>query len=129
MAVYLNLYALLVYSWAQATEIQAEDVQQIYNVQQVRVCARASACMCVCMLCQEDAGVEHGRCWSGARKRKLLQGVYMPYDSCPSHVLELLLSTCPGAPIGHPGSHPMLWAAAVRRLITLGLATITCAEA
>uniref|UniRef100_A0A6S8NKA7 1,3-beta-glucan synthase n=1 Tax=Dunaliella tertiolecta TaxID=3047 RepID=A0A6S8NKA7_DUNTE len=35
MAVYLNLYALLVYSWAQATEIQAEDVQQIYNVQQV----------------------------------------------------------------------------------------------
>jgi hypothetical protein len=38
MAVYLNLYALLIYSWAQATEIQAEDVQQIYNVQQVCVC-------------------------------------------------------------------------------------------
>jgi len=38
MAVYLNLYALLVYSWAEATEIQAEDVQQIYNVQQVGAC-------------------------------------------------------------------------------------------
>jgi len=41
MAVYLNMYALLVYAWAEATEIQAEDVQQIYNVQQVGGCVQA----------------------------------------------------------------------------------------
>ena len=35
IAVYLNLYALLLYAWAEATEIQAEEVQTIYNVQQV----------------------------------------------------------------------------------------------
>jgi 1,3-beta-glucan synthase len=35
LAVYLNVYALLLFAWAQATEIQAGGIQRVYNVQQV----------------------------------------------------------------------------------------------
>lgn len=35
IAVYLNVYALLLFAWAQATEIQADSVTRVYNVQQV----------------------------------------------------------------------------------------------
>ncbi|KAJ9526929.1 hypothetical protein QJQ45_025369 [Haematococcus lacustris] len=35
LAVYLNTYALLLFAWARATEIQAGALQNVYNVQQV----------------------------------------------------------------------------------------------
>jgi 1,3-beta-glucan synthase len=40
LAVYLNVYALLLFAWAQATEIQADSVQRVYNVQQVCAASR-----------------------------------------------------------------------------------------
>ncbi|KAL6745812.1 1,3-beta-glucan synthase component-domain-containing protein [Haematococcus lacustris] len=42
LAVYLNTYALLLFAWARATEIQAGALQNVYNVQQVRHAVRQS---------------------------------------------------------------------------------------
>jgi hypothetical protein len=45
LAVYFNVYALLLFAWAEATEVQgAEDLERVYNVQQVRwLCTRCIA--------------------------------------------------------------------------------------
>ncbi len=99
LAVYLNVYALLLFAWAQATEIQADSVERVYNVQQVRgdththTRARSSA--------SDDT---HAHACMPAEYITRLQ-------ACPKNPhMRACVYVCvcvTGAPAGHTSSHPV----------------------